>query len=145
LKRANLLRAAAACVLIVAASALAAAQTRPGDETPAARPSTQLPQSPPSTRLADTRADEDFDLNIDLRHITESDFHAETDIETGGARGLHLKVGVMLRASEIDVLLRNVHGHVRFRASLAPVQRLLDARRASGTATQATPPSETSP
>ncbi|MDT5261999.1 MAG: hypothetical protein QOC61_1003 [Acidobacteriota bacterium] len=144
MKRANLLRAAAACVLIAAASALAAAQTRTGVETPA-QTSLQLPQPPSSTRPADTTADEDFDLNIDLRHITESDFHAETDIETGDARGLHLKVGVMLRASEIDVLLRNVHGHVRFRASLAPVQRLLDARRASGTATQATPPSETSP
>jgi hypothetical protein len=127
----------AACALIAAASALTAAQTRTDVETPT-RPSTQ------STRPADTATDEDFDLNIDLRRITESDFHAETDVETGDARGLHLKVGVMLRASEIEVLLRNVHGHVRFRASLAPVQRLLDARRAAGPSLQPTPP-ETSP
>jgi hypothetical protein len=137
LKRANLLRAAAACVLIAAASALAAAQTRSG-ETPAA------PASPQSTQQAETTADEDFDLKIDLRHIVENDFHAETAIETSDARGLHLKVGVMLRAGEIDVLLRNVQGHVRFRASLAPVLRLLDARRAAGQGTQPPPP-ETSP
>jgi hypothetical protein len=136
LKRANLLRAAAACVLIIIASALAAAQTRVG--------AAPAPASTPSTRPAETTANEDFELNIDLRHISESDFHAETDIETDAARAVHLKVGVMLRASEIDVLLRNVQGHVRFRASLAPLQRLLDARRGAGVGTQPTPP-ETSP
>jgi hypothetical protein len=57
-------------------------------------------------------------LNIDLRRISESDFHAETAVSTDGARGLRLNVGVELRASD-----------VRFRASLDPVLRLLDARR----------------
>ena len=97
-----------------------------------------------STRQDGATADEDFDLNIDLRHISESDFHAETAVETDGARGLYLKVGVMLRASDIDVLLRNVRGHVRFRGNLAPVLRLLDARRGAGAAT-VVPPPESSP
>jgi hypothetical protein len=35
-----------------------------------------------------------------------------------------------LGAERIDVLLRNVRGRVRFRASLAPVLRLLEARPA---------------
>jgi hypothetical protein len=74
-------------------------------------------------------ADEEFDLNVDQRRINESDFHAGTAVSTDGERGLRLDVGVALRASDIDVMLRNVRGHVRFRASLDPVLRLLDARR----------------
>jgi hypothetical protein len=76
-----------------------------------------------------------------LRRINEKDFHAETAVETDGARGLQVGVGVALRASDIEVLLRNVRGHVRFRGSLAPVLRLLNARRAA----TATPPQPTPP
>jgi hypothetical protein len=128
------LRCATLCLFIVAASAHAPAQNR-NAATPA------LPSPPAAHTAAATNADEDFDLNIDARHINESDFHAETAIELGDARGLAVKVGVVLRAGEIDVLLRNVHGHVRFRATLGPVQRLLDARRdAQPAITQPTPP-----
>lgn len=114
--------AASAFVILVAASALAAAQT----PAPGPRPR----QTAPPERRVGTSADEDFDLNIAERHITEPDFHAETAVEAGGeaARGLNLKVGVAVRAEQIDVLLRNVHGHVRFRANLDPVLRLLGAR-----------------
>jgi hypothetical protein len=42
---------------------------------------------------------------------------------------VNLRVGAVVRASEIDVQLRNVRGRVRFRASLETVLRLLDARR----------------
>lgn len=114
----------ATTVLILIFAAHAHAQTRPAD-APA------RPGSP--------NADEDYELNIDLRRINEGDFHAETAVSTGGARGLQLNVGVALRASEIDVLLRNVRGHVRFRATLDPVLRLLDSRRG------ATPSSQPSP
>jgi hypothetical protein len=136
LKRTNLLSAAparllllsvTACVFLAAASASAVAQERAAETN---APAPQLPQpSPQSSQPAAAQADEDFELNIDTRRINESDFHAETAVETGGARGLHLKVGVALRASDIEVLLLGVRGHVRFRASLAPVLRLLDARR----------------
>jgi hypothetical protein len=127
------LRCATLCLLLAAASAHASAQTRSAG-TPAL-PS--LPASQPAA--ATTNADEDFELNIDVRHINESDFHAETAVEVGDARGLAVKVGVALRADDIDVLLRNVHGHVRFRATLGPVQRLLDALRdAQPTQTQPT-------
>ncbi len=75
--------------------------------------------------------DENFELNITERRITERDFFASTAIELGeaSARGLSLRVGVAVGASEIDVLLRNVRGSVRFRASLDALQRVLDTRR----------------
>jgi hypothetical protein len=141
-KRANLLRntatclarAVAACFLVATASPLAAAQTR---EAAAPAPSQ-------STQPKGSNGDEDFELNIVLRHIVEGDFHAETAIETDGARGLQLKIGVTLGANDIDVLLRNVRGRVRFHGNLAPLLRLLDSRRGATQPAQ-TPPRENSP
>jgi hemolysin activation/secretion protein len=132
LKRTNLLTAAAASLLLAASSA--AAQTA-GDVTNARQQSsrqTPQPSQPPTppSQTTSTQADEEFELNIDTRRINENDFHAETAVEADGARGLSLRVGVALRATDIEVLLQGVRGHVRFRASLAPVLRLLDARRA---------------
>lgn len=111
--------------MLAAASSGAFAQTQPVDG--------RVTAPAPPTQTDGTTADEEFDLNIDLRRISEKDFHAETAVETNGARGLQLGVGVALRASDIEVLLRNVRGHVRFRGSLAPVLRLLEARRATPT------------
>jgi hypothetical protein len=138
LRRAKLLSDAAACLLqvvfvfvfLAAASARAGAQTRAGEVNPSAPPQSTQPAQP--TRA---NADEEFELNIEQRRINEKDFHAETAVETDGAHGLQLGVGVALRASDIEVLLRNVRGHVRFRGSLAPVLRLLEARRAPPTQT----------
>jgi hypothetical protein len=137
LRRAALL-SATAFLLILAGRARADAQARPGD-TPArdARPAPARTQGQTSSS-----ADEDFELNIDQRRINEGDFHAETAVSTEGARGLQLNVGVALSASDIDVLLRNVRGRVRFRASLDPVLRLLDARRE---ASPRSPPASTPP
>jgi hypothetical protein len=120
---ARLLKPIFVCVLLAAASAGTSAQTQPAEP--------RAPAIQQSTQSAGTDADEEFDLNIDLRRISEKDFHAETAVETDGALGLRLGVGVALRASEIEVLLRNVRGHVRFRGSLAPVLRLLEGRRAA--------------
>jgi hypothetical protein len=71
-------------------------------------------------------------LNITERRITERDFAASTSVELGEetARGLLLRVGVGVGADEINVLLRNVRGHVRFRASLERVLERLNVRRA---------------
>ena len=81
-----------------------------------------------------TSADETFDLNIAERRITEHDFAASTSVEVGGeaARGLVLRIGVEVGAEEINVLLRNVSGHVRFRATLERVLERLRAERAPG-------------
>lgn len=125
------LHAASVFVILVAIAALAAAQT------PSAAPHPR--RAAPPEQQTGTVADEDFDLNIAERHINEPNFHAETTVEAGDsvARGLNLKVGVAVRAEDIDVILRNVQGHVRFRANLETVLRLLDARHGSQ---QATPP-----
>ena len=124
----RLLQYLTACALAVAAPLSAHAQARPD----AAAPS--------STQAASASADEEFELNIRQRRISEKDLHAATAVETEGERGLRLGVGVALWASEIEVLLQGVSGHVRFRGSLAPVLRLLEARRAPRPATQPPPP-----
>lgn len=82
-------------------------------------------------------ADETFELNITERRITERNFTASTAIEAGeeSARGLRLRIGVGVGAEQIDVLLRNVHGQVRFRGTLDRVLDLLNTRRAQGPAT----------
>jgi len=125
---ARALPAAALCLLFAAACASASAQTN------APAPAQPAQQSGPT-------ADEDFELNIATRRIREGDFQAETAVEAGGASGLRLKVGAALRASDIELLLTGVRGRVRFRGNLAPLLRLLDARRgpASGPESQ-TPP-----
>lgn len=129
----TLRRVACVCFLVASASVFVAAQTRAA-ESPA--PAT-TPTAPPSGATAD----EDFELNIDVRRINERDFHAETAVEAGGATaGLRLKVGVTLGAQDIDVLLQGVRGRVRFRGSLAPVLRLLDARRGAPAPAQSPPP-----
>lgn len=81
-----------------------------------------------------TTADENFDLNITERRITERDFEASTSVEVGEetAQGLRLRVGVALGAEEINVLLRNVQGHVRFRATLERVLQRLSTHGAPG-------------
>ena len=135
MKRTNLLSDAAAPLLkaIVACVMLAAAPAGAGAQTPAVEGRVAVPAPP--ARTDGTTADEEFDLNIDRRRISEKEFHAGTAVETDGARGLRLGVGVALRASDIEVLLLGVRGHVRFRGSLAPVLRLLEARRPAPTQT----------
>ncbi len=124
-----LFQAAAAIFLSSACASLAVAQENWGT-TPAPAVEQQQNAAPDSTQR--TQADETFELNITERRITERDFAASTSVEAGeeSARGLRLRVGVELGASEIDVLLRNIRGSVRFRATLERVLARLNARRA---------------
>ena len=94
----------------------------------AGRPPATASQPPPRAGGAGD-ADEDFELNIVERRITEANFFASTAVG-GAAGGLDLRVGVALGAGRIDVLLRNVRGRVRFRGSLGALGRVLDAHRA---------------
>ncbi len=116
--------------LFAAAVVIAAAQTDEQRKSPT--PST----APSSAAEADARtsADENIELNIAERRITRRDYQASTSVEAGEetARGLRLRVGVALSADEINVLLRNVRGRVRFRASLDRVLERLNLRRAPG-------------
>ena len=80
-------------------------------------------------RLAQT--DETVDLNIPERRITEPNYRAATAVEIGPeqTRGVWLRVGVGVFATNIDVTLRNVSGRVRFRGTLEPVLRRMNLRR----------------
>ena len=147
----RVVRRMAVAALVVAALCVAvAAQEQPqsspprdatGSNPPA--PRVAAPASPAAQNTGEANVEENFELNIAERRITERDFYASTAIETeaGDARGLSLRVGVAVGASEIDVLLRNVHGRVRFRGSLDALRRVLDARRE----TNATPTQESVP
>jgi outer membrane receptor protein involved in Fe transport len=119
----------AAALFILVSAAGAAAQT----PAPAAPPEqAPRPAAATDTTANEDTADEDFELDIVSRRITEQDFLASTSVATGdsGPGGLNLRIGAAVRASDIDVQLRNVRGRVRFRASLEPVLRLLGPRRA---------------
>ena len=86
--------------------------------TPAIAPAAPSPisVSAPQTR---TKADETFELNIVERRYSQENFEASTAIGTGGdSQKLNLQIGVALVSGKIDVLLRNVHGTVRFRGNL---------------------------
>lgn len=122
----KLCRFTLACFTLCAGFMLAAAQE--GGNAPSTREQTPAPQTSDAAR---TNADETFDLNITERRITRRDFEASTSVEAGeeSARGLSLRIGVAVGAEEIDVLLRNVRGQVRFRASLERVLERLNARR----------------
>jgi acetylglutamate synthase len=127
----KLLRLTHVLLLVAAGAAMAAAQT----SNSSGQPSTGTPASATAQSANRTNADETFDLSITERRITERDFEASTSVEAGEetARGLMLRVGVAVGADEINVLLRNVHGHVRFRASLDRVLERLNARRTTDT------------
>jgi hypothetical protein len=88
------------------------------------------PVAPPVAQSA-TDVNEDFDLNITQRRITEHDFFASTSVALGDESSPLVRIGVALGAQEIDVLLQGVRGHVRFHASLAQLTRIINARRAA--------------
>lgn len=121
------------CLVLGASASLVAAQTNAGTNRTGAQ------QTPPAATgvpaQTETNIDETFELNIDSRRITERDYEASTAVEIGdaGGRGLNLQVGVAVAASQIDVLLRNVRGRVRFRATLEPVLQRINSRRVAPT------------
>ena len=138
----RVVRRIALAALYVAAFCLAVAAQEQPQPTPRGATSNNLPAprvaspaSPAAQNAGAANVNEDFELNIAERRITERDFYASTAIETeaGDANGLSLRVGVAVGASEIDVLLRNVRGSVRFRGSLDALRRILDARRTAAT------------
>jgi hypothetical protein len=132
-----LLSAASITLFITFGAVMSAAQDNPA-RTTRTQDSAQSPASQDaSTNAAQTRsnADETFELNISERRITEQNFNASTSVEAGeeSARGLRLRIGVGVGAEQIDVLLRNVHGSVRFRGTLDRVLELINSRRAPET------------
>lgn len=115
-----------AAFMLAACARSCAAQSRVGEGLPA----TASPQRATGDVNAAGDANEDFELNIAERRITEANFFASTSVNVS-AGALRLGVGVALGAERIDVLLRNVSGRVRFRGSLDALRRVLDAHGAT--------------
>jgi hypothetical protein len=113
-------------------------------QTPVAPSAAPSPVAAATTPQARQSADEDFELNIGERRITEESFEASTEVEVGdggeAGRGVNLRVGVAASAAQIDVLLRNVRGRVRFRGSLDDVLRRLGLQRRTDAPTTPPPP-----
>lgn len=120
------LRSLIACVIVVVAAHLAFGQNE-------ATRQPEATQQTETTEPARTTADENFELNISERRITRSNFAASTSVEAGeeSARGLNLRVGVEIGTGRIELLLRNVRGQVRFRATLERVLDRINARKPS--------------
>ena len=66
---------------------------------------------------------EEFDLNIANERITEENFFRSTALDLD-AGNVTVHVGAAVSASRVDLTLRGVTGHVRFRASLGQLERL---------------------
>jgi acetylglutamate synthase len=128
----NLSRLTLVFIIIATSYAVGSSQTS-GNVT------AEAPVAPPIATESGNRttANETFELNITERRITERDFAASTTVEVGEetARGLLLRVGVSVGADEINVLLRNVHGRVSFRATMERVLQRLNARHPAPGAT----------
>ena len=65
---------------------------------------------------------EEFDLNIVERRITETNFERSLQARIDG-ENVCLLVGVGAEGQRIDVTLRGVTGHVRFRASIERIRQ----------------------
>jgi 23S rRNA A1618 N6-methylase RlmF len=65
---------------------------------------------------------EEFDLNIAERRITETNFERSLRARLEG-ENVRLLVGVSAEAERIDVTIRGVAGHVRFRASIERIRQ----------------------
>ena len=92
------------------------------------KPKPAAPLTPIASPLT-TSADETFVLDIDERRFVKENFEVGTAVDTGpGSNGVNVRVGVSLTAGRIEVLLRNVHGNVRFRGGLERILGILDRR-----------------
>jgi hypothetical protein len=100
-------------------------------------------QIPPAASAA-TDVDETFELNIVERRYSQENFEASTAVATtSDDNKLSLQVGVALAAGRIELLLRNVHGVVRFRGTLNRLLQVINDRQTAspiGSQSPSTPP-----
>ncbi|HSS20734.1 MAG TPA: hypothetical protein VLL54_11715 [Pyrinomonadaceae bacterium] len=104
-----------------------------------AKPEIQTTSSP-NSKIA-TNRDEVFELNIVERRYDEQNFTASTAVSIDpNSPKLGLQVGVALAAKNITVVLKNVHGVVRFRGTLDRIlQAINDHKRPPAEDAQALP------
>jgi hypothetical protein len=124
-------------LLLAGTSLVAIAQgTNP---KPVQEPSPNV-SAPRPTSGAATNVDETFELNIVERRYSQDHFEAATAVATNSEdQKLRLQVGVALVSGRIDVLLRNVHGAVRFRGTLDRILQIIKDRQAPADTQPPTP------
>lgn len=85
-------------------------------------------QTAPTTPQSDIKKEENFELNIIEKRVTEENYQRSTNVklETDKVR---VGVGASVGAQKITILMRGIKGNVTFRASLEPVQQRIDALR----------------
>ena len=74
------------------------------------------------TQAQNPDVNEEFDLDIGERRITEANFERSLRAVIEG-ENVRLLVGVSAEAERIDVTIRGVTGHVRFRASIERIRQ----------------------
>ena len=110
-------------LIVIASSLLVLGQT------PAATPTPGPAAGLPGVSRLPQEADETFELDIAERRFTKENFEAATALDTGGrVSGVNVRIGVSLTAGKIEVLLRNVHGSVRFRGTLDRILGIVGKR-----------------
>jgi hypothetical protein len=87
---------------------------------------------------APSRPAESYELDISETRIHRSGFQAGSNVVIDpGDGGIRIQVGAGVSARAIDVILRNVHGTVRFRADTSRLHHAV--RSAAPTPPAATP------
>ena len=89
--------------------------------------------APPGPTTEEELRDVDltYDLAITHRRIEQSGFEAAQAVRLQ-QDALGVGVGARLTAGGIEVVLREVHGRIRFRAALEPLRAALARRDAAG-------------
>lgn len=88
----------------------------------------QTPPVAPPTRPAAV-VNENFELNIGERRITEQYYERSTSVTTGepeDEKGMSVNVGAIVQAERVEILLRGITGTVRFRASLESLRQRIE-------------------
>ncbi|MBW3635855.1 MAG: hypothetical protein KY445_05230 [Armatimonadetes bacterium] len=98
----------------------------------AAAANAQTAPQPVAPTGATTSANEDYELNIVKKRIVESPMERSADVALAdaGRGGVSVRVGFNVVAQYAAISLRGVYGRVQFRASLAPIERVLERHRA---------------
>lgn len=107
-------RFAVGLLMLCCTTILVKAQTKTATPAPTAQTVSQV-----TTPLTESTVDETFELKIDERRYIQESFNAATAVAINPDEAkVRLQVGVSVTTGRINLVLRNVHGLVRFRGSL---------------------------
>jgi hypothetical protein len=82
---------------------------------------------PPAQNQSETTIEKNVKLEIRDQQITEKDYSASNAVSLEGRqnRGLNVKIGSSVRATEVNIVLHNIFGQVYFKGSLEPLLKII--------------------